>query len=149
MTEKTTLLRVNIEKTLAAIALVEASLAKLPLYDAKRLYTPDEREPYDALADRFIRVVETSIRCFRSYERYSEAATSDTLRDLLNRMEKNGLITSTSRWMTMRDVRNRIVHDYIPDQVRAMYDQIQGEFGKELAKLKSKLTELKQAFDEE
>ena len=35
----------------------------------------------------------------------------------------------------MRDVRNRIVHDYLPEKTKDMYDSIINEFGKELLNL--------------
>jgi len=104
-------------KAIDAITLVEASLSRAVPFDARRSYTPEEAEPYDALCDRFIRAVETSIKHFRTYERFMYAENSETLRDLLNRMEKLDLITSLQLWMKMRDVRNRIVHDYLPAEI--------------------------------
>ncbi len=119
-------------KMLAAVALVQASLRKLEAYDETRAYTADESEPYDALSDRFIRAVESSLRFFRSYERLQLAEVSDTLRDLLNRMEKLGLVSAVELWFDMRDVRNRIVHDYLPGETREMYEDIMGPFAAEL-----------------
>ncbi len=131
--DQSTLTRQSLDKMVAAIALVRASLDKLPPYDDRRVYDADEREPFDALSDRFIRAVEVCLRFFRSYERLQFAEESDTLRDLLNRMEKMGMVSSVEAWFRMRDVRNRIVHDYLPGVVKHMYDDIMGDFGKELA----------------
>lgn len=127
------------KKCQAAIALVQASVNKLSSYDAAKIYTPDELEPYDALADRYIRAVEVSIKFFRSYELYQQAVAPDTFRDLLHRMEKYGLIHSTVLWVEMRDVRNRIVHDYIPEKIEHMFDLLLGEYGRELIRLGEKL----------
>lgn len=121
-------------KTLAAIKLVDASLKKLAPYDASRTYSPEEREPYDALSDRFVRAVEVCIKFFRSYELLQFAENSSTLRDQLNRMEKLGLVTSTELWFQMRDVRNRIVHDYLPAEIKDLYDDLLGPLGAELQK---------------
>jgi len=112
--------------------LVQASLNKVAPYDPHCDYTADEREPYDALCDRFIRAVEVSLKFFRTYEKVQFAEESDTLRDMLNRIEKVGLISSVELWFRMRDVRNRIVHDYLPEKVKEMYDDIMGAFGSEL-----------------
>lgn len=71
-----------------------------------------------------------SLKFFKSYEKLVEGENSDTLRDLLNRMEKLDLITSVIRWLEMRDIRNRIVHDYLPEKVKKIYDSIMGELGK-------------------
>jgi len=54
------------------------------------------------------------------------------LRDQLNRMEKLGIISSTETWFRLRDVRNRIVHDYLPGKIKEIYDDIMGPFGVEL-----------------
>ncbi len=123
----------------AAIVLVEASLRRVQPYDSSRNYTPDELEPYDALADRFVRVVEIALRFFRTIEMLHEAVASDTLRDRLHRMEKIGLISETPLWLDMRDVRNRIVHDYLPEQVAEMFAQITGPFAAELARFRIEL----------
>jgi uncharacterized protein YutE (UPF0331/DUF86 family) len=122
-----------------AINLVEASINNVKPYNIDYDYTPEEREPYDALSDRFIRAVETSLKFFRSYEKLMFAENSETLRDLLNRMEKLKLISSVTKWMEMRDIRNRIVHDYLPEDLKEIYDTITGDFGKELIKLKKKI----------
>lgn len=114
------------------IHLVEASLDKLQPFDPAYPYTPDEYEPYDALSDRFMRAVEICIKFFRSYERLQFAEESETFRDQLNRMEKLGLVTSVELWFRMREVRNRIVHDYSPEKVKELYDDMMGTLGNEL-----------------
>ncbi len=84
------------------------------------------------MSDRFIRAVEVGITFFRSYEMFEFAEQSDTLRNLLNRMEKTGIVSSVEIWFRMRDVRNRIVHDYLPQEVKEMYDDMMGAFSREL-----------------
>lgn len=121
-------------KVSKAVALVSASLAKLPTYREDRDYTADEREPYDALTDRLVRAVEVCLQFFRSFERLQFGEESLTLRDRLNRMERLGLIDSVELWIGMRGVRNRAVHGYLPDQLKRMYDDIMETFGPELAR---------------
>lgn len=106
------------KQAISAIALFEASVNAYDPFDPHREYTPKELEPYDAMADRYIRAVEAAIRFFRTYERYQFGESSDTLRDLLNRMEKLTLISSVQLWIEMRDQRNRIVHAYLPEKIR-------------------------------
>ena len=137
-----TLITAARQKVLNTIMLVEASLSRITPYDVNQNYTPEEMEPYDAMSDRFIRAVEVSLKFFRTYERYLFAESSDTIRDLLNRMATVDLITSTQLWVAMRDVRNRIVHDYLPKDIKQIYDVIQNQFGNELKQLKSKLIDL-------
>ena len=136
------LTKAAIVKTINALSLVEASLNKIKPYDPTRLYTPDEMEPYDALCDRFVRGVESAIKFFRTYERAQFAEVSETIRDLFNRMEKLNMISSVELWLLMRDIRNRIVHDYLPEQLKEIYDLLTGPYGEELLTLNKKLQEL-------
>ena len=122
--------------------LVEASLSRITPYDVNQNYTPEEMEPYDAMSGRFIRAIEVSLKFFRTYKRYLFVESSDTIRDLLNRMATVDLITSTQLWVAMRDVRNRTVHDYLPKDIKQTHDVIQNQFGNELKQLKSKLIDL-------
>ena len=119
-----------------AVDLVEASLTGLPPFDPARTYTPKELEPYDALSDRFVRATEASLKFFRSYERIMFAENSDTLRDLLSRMHKLSIISSAQLWIAMRDIRNRIVHDYLPEKLKELNDMIMGNMGAELSSVK-------------
>ena len=137
-----TLISAARQKVLNTIMLVEASLSRITPYDVNQNYTPEEMEPYDAMSGRFIRAIEVSLKFFRTYERYLFVESSDTIRDLLNRMATVDLITSTQLWVAMRDVRNRIVHDYLPKDIKQIYDSIQNQFGNELTQLQSKLIDL-------
>jgi uncharacterized protein YutE (UPF0331/DUF86 family) len=128
-----------LKQALDSLNLIDASLDTYEPYDAGRKYSPKEQEPYDALCDRFIRAVEICLKFFRSYEKLLEGVNSDTVRDLLNKMEKSRLIESTSLWLEMRDVRNRIVHDYMPEDIERIYTSISGAFGKELLKVKERV----------
>ncbi len=130
------LTKIAAQKTINSIQLVEDSLKKIKPYNNEKIYSSDELEPYDALSDRFIRSIEISIKFFRSYEIYLYGEISQTLRDLLNKMASQNLVSSVQKWMEMRDVRNRIVHDYLPDEIKDIYDSIMDEYGNELIILK-------------
>ena len=124
-------------KAISSISLFAASVKRYRSFDPRRRYTPKQLEPYDALADRYIRAVETSIRFFRAYERYQFGEPSDTLRDLLNRMAKLRLVSSVPLWIDMRDQRNRIVHEYLPQKIKDIYAEVVGRMGAELFKVKN------------
>lgn len=130
---------INRWKAARAIALVEASLSAFQPFDPSADYSPKELEPYDALADRFVRAVECALRYFRSHELAEFGEQSDTTRSLLNRMEKLAIISGSTLWLEMRNVRNRIVHDYLPEQQEAMFHEIHSRFGPELLLLKPML----------
>ena len=75
-------------QALEALNLILASINSYMPFDTSKTYTPQEREPYDAMCDRFIRAVEICLKFFRSYELLVEGTNSETIRDLLNKMEK-------------------------------------------------------------
>jgi hypothetical protein len=56
-----------------------------------------------------------------------------------NRMEKLSFVADVEPSMRMRDVRNRISHDYLPGQVRQIYEDIRTEFTPELARLSGRV----------
>jgi hypothetical protein len=115
------LLVASAEKLAAACSLLFASADSYLPFDPRRIYTPKEREPFDALSDRFLRGFESALKFFRTWERVREAAPSETFRDLLLRMEKLGLISGHERWIGLRDLRNRVVHDYLPAELAQLY----------------------------
>jgi uncharacterized protein YutE (UPF0331/DUF86 family) len=122
-------------KLRAALDLVFASAATYSPYEPGRIYSPKEREPYDALSDRFLRAFESSLKFFRTWERVREANVSETFRDQLLRMEKVGFISELATWISLRDLRNRVVHDYLPDELADLYAAIIGEALPELQRL--------------
>ena len=127
-------------KLRAALELVFASAASYRAFAADRIYSPQEREPYDALSDRFLRAFESSLKFFRTWERVREAEVSETFRDLLLRMEKLGLISGLTTWIGLRDLRNRVVHDYLPEELANLYAAIIGEAVPEFRRLDAAIT---------
>jgi len=120
------------DRLAAALEILFASAdAFVPFYPARR-YTPKEREPYDALTDRYLRAFESSLKFFRTLECFREAAPSEAFRDLLQRMEKYSVITGTPLWIGLRDTRNRIAHEYLPEELAKIYADIVGPAATEL-----------------
>lgn len=126
----------NREKADRTIDLVIASLSDYQPFDPSANYTPKQLEPYDALADRFVRAVECCLRYFRSLELLEFAEQSDSTRSTLNRLEKMGLVSDATLWLQMRNVRNRIVHDYLPEHTAQMYAEISAVYGNELLRIR-------------
>jgi hypothetical protein len=119
-------------KLAAALEILFASVDAYVPFDPARRYTPKQREPYDALTDRYLRAFESSLKYFRTLERFREAAPSETFRDLLQRMEKYRAITSAPLWIELRDTRNRIAHEYLPEERAKIYAEIVGPAAAEL-----------------
>ncbi|MFM7207392.1 MAG: hypothetical protein ACKORK_14440 [Gemmatimonadota bacterium] len=56
-------------------------------------------------------------------------------------MEKLGLISGLGRWIALRDLRNRVVHDYLPDELAALYAAIIEEAVPEFRRLEAAAAE--------
>jgi hypothetical protein len=84
--------------------------------------------------------VRSSRRCgfFRTWEQVREAAPSESFRDLLLRMEKLGFISETGVWLILRDVRNRIAHEYLPDELAKIYASLVGPAATEFRRLRER-----------
>jgi hypothetical protein len=126
------ILNASKDKLAAALEILFASVDAYVRFDPARRYTPKEREPYDALTDRYLRAFESSLKFFRTLERFREVAPSESFRDLLQRMEKYRVITAASLWIEMRDTRNRVAHEYLPQELAKIYADIVGPAATEL-----------------
>lgn len=136
------LLHASRERLYAALDIFLASVTDYPGFDPERSYTPKEREPLDAMSDRYLRAFESALRFFRTWEQVREAAPSESFRDVLLRMEKLGLISETAIWLTMRDVRNRIAHEYLPGELARIYAAMVGVGAAELCRLREQVEQL-------
>lgn len=121
----------------AAADLLAASLSRYRPFDPDLTYSPEEREPWDAMCDRYLRAVEMAIRMFRTKERSESAFNTESFRDLLANMAKWGIIEDEDLWFRMRDLRNRIAHDYLPSQLCEIYALIYERYGPELLRLRN------------
>jgi hypothetical protein len=124
-----------------AAGMVEASLHRYCPFDPLRTYAAIELEPYDAMCDRYLRAVEMAIRYLRTVERARLALNSESYRDLLGNAAKWGLLDDVDLWFRMRDLRNRIAHDYLPAHLLRIYEAISAEFGPELLRLRDYLVD--------
>lgn len=129
----------NLRKTGNALRLLTASLDDYRPYDPAAALSPKQLEPYDALADRYVRTVECALRLFRSVEMYEFAEVSPSTRSTLGRMEKRGWDSGTEIWLAMRAICNRLVDDDLPDQTVQMFCTVTGEFAQALRRLRGKV----------
>ncbi len=136
------MLDASMAKFAAALDIYFASIDAYIAFDPARLYTPKEREPYDALTDRYLRAFESSLKFFRTLERFREAAPSESLRDLLHRMEKYRVITRVALWIDLRDTRNRVAHEYLPGELAKVHADIVGPAAAELRYVQSRMATL-------
>ena len=136
------LLLASREKLNAALDIFFASVDGYAGFDPDRVYTPKEREPLDALSDRYLRAFESALKFFRTYERLREATPSETFRDLLLRMEKLDFISDMQTWLLLRDTRNRIAHEYLPEELAKLYAAMVTTGASEFRRLHEKTMQL-------
>ena len=136
------LLTASRSKLNAALEIYFASVDGYQVFDPTRDYTPKEREPLDALCDRYMRAYESALKFFRTWEQVREAAPSETHRDLLLRMEKLGFVSSLQAWLVLRDLRNRIAHEYLPGELAKVYATMVGQAAHEFRQLQQKINSI-------
>jgi hypothetical protein len=107
-----------------AVYLLESSIRKFKPYRVRKIYTPVELEYYDSLAFRFEKAVELFLHFFKGLELYQSGKVSDTLRDRLLLMQKLKIIDNTDFWIEARLLRNKVAHDYLPEQLKDIYREI-------------------------
>ena len=130
-----TLLRQYRDKAKKALELYLHSARRVSSFDLNVLKTPEDLEPYDALAERFERAVEITLNpLLKSIELAETGASSETIRDKLNLAAKLNLIDDVDLWLEMRAVRNRIAHDYLPERIQTVQDLLRTRYREEIEK---------------
>ncbi|MFH0351676.1 MAG: hypothetical protein ACHBMF_07085 [Chromatiales bacterium] len=104
---------VHLERNLAAVHL------------PPRLDDLEELDHFEALTARFGRLQDMLLAPFRLIAMLElEERRLERVRDLLNFMEKLGIVPSAADWLAMRRVRNAIAHEYWQDveQLRGLLE---------------------------
>ncbi|MBN2679711.1 hypothetical protein HHS34_008665 [Acidithiobacillus montserratensis] len=84
--------------------------------DARRLEdNPELAEMVDAFVSRFGRLQDTVGDKLLPAWRSAVGEEPATMTDNLDRAERLGLIESADLWLTLRQLRNQMIHDYIED----------------------------------
>jgi hypothetical protein len=109
------LLRENLAGLRLALASLERTWAQ-----ARELGGPDyqdkELDLIEVLGARFARTTDFLVnKVLRSLDRH-ELEPEGTLIDVINRAEKRGLIAQARDLRRMKELRNEIVHEYLPHQ---------------------------------
>jgi len=107
-----------------AVFLLRSSVDKYDPYDLEHIYSADELEFYDSLSLRFEKCVELTLNFFRTLELFVQSKQSDTLRDRLLQTQKLGIIKEIDFWMEVRLLGNKIIHAYLPEDIKEIYQSI-------------------------
>ncbi len=83
---------------------------QIPDLEVKNL---DQLEPWEALTSRFARVTDIFVsKYLRLMVLDMDPAFRGETRDVLDKAEKTALISSADEWMKIRELRNKIAHEY-------------------------------------
>ena len=84
----------------------------------------EELTEFEAMSSRFARLVDLLIqKIFRTIDELN-LAPQGTVRDSINRAEKNGLIESAEKLVEMRRLRNQIAHEYVIEKLAFLFERI-------------------------
>jgi len=103
---------------------LDKSVEKATKIGQKSDYTFEEMETFDSLTSKFSR---TSDIFFQKVLRSIwELLHEDKMPfiDVLNRAEKIGLIHSADQMLQIRDIRNQIAHEYIPEAIQLLIPEV-------------------------
>ena len=136
---KNQLLEINKEKFSKSFQLFENIILKNPKFDSSIDYTSEELEIFDALTSRFVSIYETSIQLFKTFDTLQSLHVAESFSDLISNASKLNLIENEDVWFDMRLIRNKISHDYLPNQIQEMIERIVDSFYLEFKNLNCKL----------
>lgn len=87
-------------------------------------YEPDQLELFESLTSRFARTSDLlTQKIFRLIDKI-DLEDEGSVRDRINRAEKKGLIDNAEAFIFIRELRNRIAHEYVPDAIQVIFHQV-------------------------
>ena len=90
----------------------------------------EELETLESFASRFSRVTDIFLSRYLRVRVYElDPAFRGTLRDQLNYCEKASIISETDHWFAIRELRNKISHEYDDDEILLFYKSLMAESG--------------------
>ncbi len=87
-------------------------------------HNPGCAEQLEAFVSRFGRMQDTMAAKLFPRWLLALAETPGSQIETLNRAERLGVLTSTERWLEARNLRNRLVHEYMTDPVMFVEDLV-------------------------
>jgi hypothetical protein len=83
----------------------------------------EELEAWEAFCSRFSRASDLFMaKYMRAWVLNEEGAFRGSMRDLCDIAEKLGLIDSATVWMEIRELRNRVAHEYINTKLEQVFE---------------------------
>ena len=90
----------------------------------KSEYSVDESEKFEALTSRFARLSDILLQKVLRSLFIVELEEEGSVRDRINKAEKKGLIDDARKFISLRELRNEIAHDYRLKDIIDLYEKV-------------------------
>jgi hypothetical protein len=108
----------------AAVDTLQLSIRKCQLIGIKVSYTFEELESFDSLTSKFNRTSDIFVqKVLRSVWMLLHEPFAPYI-DMMNKSEKMSIIRSADQMIEIRDLRNQIAHEYIPEAIRDLIPEV-------------------------
>ncbi len=87
-------------------------------------FTYEELESFEALTSRFARLSDIIIQKILRFFDVLDLEEPGTVRDRINRAEKKGVVESADDFIKIRILRNEIAHEYKPETIYDIFEQV-------------------------
>jgi len=85
----------------------------------------EDLETFEALVSRFARVSDIFIvKYLRTFAEKDDPAYRGSLLDTVHYAEKRGLVDNARIWIEIRELRNKIAHEYATKDLHKIFDQV-------------------------
>lgn len=118
------LLNQNWELLLRSLETLKLSVEKAESIGNKAEYSFEEMETFDSLTSKFSRTSDIfTQKILRSVWILLHEEITPFI-DILNRAEKIGIVFSSDKLLEIRDLRNQIAHEYIPETIQKLIPDV-------------------------
>ncbi len=104
-----------------AASVLNYSYKKCRRIRTKKKYALKELDAFENLASRFARLNDIIVQRVLKTIHSIDLDEVNTVRDSINLGEKKNLISGAEEMMEMRELRNSIVHEYLPDVIKSVF----------------------------
>lgn len=120
----TDLLQSEWELLQAAVSTLQLSIIKCQSIGVKKSYTFEELESFDSLTSKFNRTSDIfTQKVLRSVWMLLHESFVPFI-DMMNKSEKMLILRSADKMIEIRDLRNQIAHEYIPESIRDLVPEV-------------------------
>jgi len=108
----------------ASVDTLQLSIRKCQLIGRKESYTFEELESFDSLTSKFNRTSDIFVqKVLRSVWMLLHESFIPFI-DMMNKSEKMLMLLSADKMIEIRDLRNQIAHEYIPEAIRDLIPEV-------------------------